>query len=101
MATAWKALENSSPAIDAYDETLSESLRRTGCDAAGAPYVVRGLLRNLDRRFVSNSPQPSAIAAVFLDETRCEGASGLSEEDKVKLREIRDRRPPALPAAAQ
>jgi uncharacterized protein YjbI with pentapeptide repeats len=97
MATAWVDLARSSPAQGAYEQSLKESLRETGCTADGAPYVIRGLLRKINRRFNSDSQYPLALAAAFLDEAHCPGARGLSEEDQVKLREIRDRPPPALP----
>lgn len=94
MAEAWRGLAKSS-SFDAYQKSLAERLRETGCDAVGAPYAIRGLLRNFDRRFESGSTQPAALARAFLDEEHCPGARGLSEKDKAKLREIRDRRDPA------
>jgi hypothetical protein len=66
-------------------------LRVTGCDALGAPYVIRGLLRNLDQRFKGDSSKPAALAKDFLDEAKCPAARSLSEEDRVKLFEMRDR----------
>jgi uncharacterized protein YjbI with pentapeptide repeats len=92
MAKAWEQLARSSAAPEAY----AEALRQTGCDERASPYIIRGLLRNLDRRFGSDSPQPSAIAGAFLDDTHCRSASGLLEDDKAKLREIRDRPLPAM-----
>jgi uncharacterized protein YjbI with pentapeptide repeats len=94
MAKAWADLARSSPPPDIHEKTLAEWLQKTGCDANGAPYVIRGLLRNLYWRFGSGSSQSSTIAAAFLDETQCKGAGELTEDDKAKLREIRDRHPP-------
>ena len=48
-----------------------------------------GLIPRLYDRFWNHASQ-EAVAASFLDE-KCPGARGLSEEDKAKLREIRDR----------
>jgi hypothetical protein len=62
-----------------------------GSNADGAPYSMRGLLRNLGDRFSLESSQPNMIAAAFLDEAKCPGARGLSKEDKLKLRDMRDR----------
>ena len=94
MAKTWAELAPLSPAPEVY----AEALRRAGCDVDErvAPYVIRGLLRNLEERFDTHSPQPSAIAAVFLDDTQCKGALGLKEDEKEKLREIRDRHRPAM-----
>jgi hypothetical protein len=100
MAKAWADLAQSSPSLDVYEKSLAVSLRETGCDANGAPYVIRRLLGKLDTRFTSGSPQPAALATAFLDDAQCPGARGLSEEEKVMLREIRDGRPPAPPGPA-
>jgi hypothetical protein len=97
MAKAWADLARSSPTPDIHEKTLAEWLQKTGCDADGASYVIRGLLRNLDERFGSGSSRSSTIAAAFLDETQCKGARELAEDDKAKLREIRDRHPSATP----
>jgi hypothetical protein len=34
------------------------------------------------------------LAATFLDEEHCPGARGLTNDEKAKLKEIRDRAPP-------
>ena len=82
-----------------YDKSLAQSLRQIGCDAGGASYVIHGLLRNLIDRFGPGSAEPAAVAAAFLDDANCTGARDLLEEDKAKLREIRDGRPPAAAAS--
>jgi uncharacterized protein YjbI with pentapeptide repeats len=98
MTKPWALLERSSLSIEVYENRAVAWLRKIGCESDGAPHVIRGLLRQLPERFDrlrTPSPQPAVLAACFLDEANCPGARGLSDEDKAKLREIRDRRPPA------
>jgi uncharacterized protein YjbI with pentapeptide repeats len=76
-----------------YPEDLVRLLTTIGCDVGGAPYVISGLIRRLTTDYIqdpfSNSFVPKAeVARVFLDETNCSGARGLSEENKAKLRQI-------------
>jgi uncharacterized protein YjbI with pentapeptide repeats len=118
-AEAWTNLaEVSARSAGSYFNTLAEILKEIGCAADGAPYVINGLMRPLgaiglrgvvavnlvwlDRRFEGNPSQEAEIANSFLDETKCPGARGLSEENKAKLRDIRDLGRPAAagPAAA-
>jgi uncharacterized protein YjbI with pentapeptide repeats len=88
-AKAWADLARGSPALDIYEEALAKSLLETGCNTNAAPYVIRGLLRNLYyNRFQPGSPQPARLAAAFLDEEHCPGAHDLSEEEKIKLRAL-------------
>jgi uncharacterized protein YjbI with pentapeptide repeats len=87
----WADLARSSPSLDVYEASLVARLRETGCDASGAPYVIRELLLIRRSRFVPR-PQPPELAAAFLDEAQCPGARGLSEDEKLHLRDIRDRR---------
>jgi uncharacterized protein YjbI with pentapeptide repeats len=96
LVKAWADLEKSSPSADLYYQSLVEQLKEVGCGGDGGPQVIRGLMRNLDDRFgQSYLLQEAELAAAFLDETKCPGARGLSEENKAKLREIRARvRPP-------
>ncbi len=100
MAKIWTDQAGSPPAKDVHEKRLAEVWRETGCAAEGAPYVVRGVLVRLGgvgRPFDEQSPQPSALAAAFLDEEHCPGARGLTEVEKAKLKAIRDRsRPPAV-----
>jgi len=101
-AEVWDRLERSSPPHDVYEKNLVHSLRRTGCKPRGAPYAVRGLIRQLDDgRFWLLSPQTSALATIFLDEANCPGAVGLSQEDRIKLKELRDRFPGLKESAPQ
>ena len=107
-AKRWTDLANESARLaDSYFNTLAKTLKEIGCAADGAPYVVGALIRpisavrvQLDYRFGPNLSQEAEVAAAFLDEPKCPGARGLSEENKAKLQEIRDRSPPAPPAAA-
>jgi uncharacterized protein YjbI with pentapeptide repeats len=109
-AEAWAALANASArSAGSYFNTLAEKLKEIGCAADGAPYVIKNLMRPipgqvgavervfLDRRFEANPLKEAEVAAAFLDEEKCPGARGLSEDNKAKLREIRDR---GLPAPA-
>jgi hypothetical protein len=99
MAKAWVELESSSPSLEVYEKSLAEQWRATGCTADGAPYVLRGLLHQLEfsNRFDEQSLELPALAAAFLDEEHCPGALGLSEVDKAKLKAIRDHAPTSEP----
>jgi hypothetical protein len=103
-AKDWVDLAQASPSPEVYESGLAAKLRETGCDASGAPYVIRGLTRSLfaehNPRFAGDSPHRAELAAAFLDGARCAGARGLSEEDKVVLRAIRDPAPPDPARAA-
>ena len=57
--------------------------------------MIGALIPRLDYRFERNLPQEADVAAAFLDEPKCPGAFGLSDENKAKLRQIRDRSLPA------
>lgn len=114
---AWTNLANESMrSVGSYFDTLAEKLKEIGCAADGAPYVIAGLMRDagssvmreveveravlLDLRFENNLSKEAEVAAAFLDETKCPGAHRLSEDNKAKLRAIRDRvNPPPAPAA--
>jgi hypothetical protein len=92
MAKAWADLAQPSPSGEIYQMGLAACLRSIGCEASGAPYVIGGLaMHQLNIRFASGSPQLVEVATAFLDEPHCPGSRGLSEEVKIKLREIRDR----------
>ena len=101
-AKAWTDLaEDSARSAGSYFDILARTLRAIGCAAEGAPYVIGGLIPRLDWRFEGNRSQEAEVAAAFLDEAKCPGARGLSEENKGKLQEIWDRAPaPPRPAAA-
>jgi len=98
MAKFWEEKASSSPTKEVYEKRVTEVWHEMGCAAEGAPYVLRGLLYRLEglsSPFGYRSPQPSVLAAAFLDEARCSGARGLTEAEKAKLKEIRDRAAPA------
>jgi hypothetical protein len=124
IENVWAAQASSSPAPKVFEKSLAEQWRKTGCDANGAPYVLRALLDRLSLFFVfvpssgdildysdapviadfpagrfpsfaANSPEVPKLAAAFLDKD-CAGASGISEAEIAELKAIRDRaRPPA------
>jgi hypothetical protein len=113
-AETWRNLaRESARSADSYFNTLAGWLKEVGCSAAGAPYVISSLLRQgpendgtmqLEVGFQRGHPaQEAEVATAFLDETKCPGARGLSEENKVKLQQIRSRTlsaPPGPGAAA-
>jgi Pentapeptide repeats (8 copies) len=92
--------EKTARSAGSYFNTLAKSLKEIGCAADGAPYVIGGLIHQLEEppkllqphfRFGGDISLEAELAASFLDEARCPGARGLSEENRAKLREIRDR----------
>jgi hypothetical protein len=105
MAKVWENKARSSPTTQIYEKHLAGFWREIGCAAEGAPYVLRGLFAQLERSggrvfetpFRTQSPQKLVLAKAFLDEEHCPGARGLTEDEKAKLKEIRDRPPPPAP----
>jgi len=96
-AKAWTDLANESArSAGSYVNTLAKMFEKIGCAADGAPYVIGALTTRL-YRFGRNPSEQAEVAAAFLDEAKCPGAHGLSEENRAKLREIRDRGLPAPP----
>lgn len=93
----------SSHSAKSYPGRIGKALEQIGCAADGAPYVISGLIQQLDDRFQDSPTQEAAVATAFLDEAKCPGARGLSEGDKATLRKIRDRAsaPPGSGAAAR
>ena len=98
-AKAWMDLASARPP-GSYLRKLAKVLREIGCTADGAPYVIGALTPNLDQRLDDNLSQEVEVTGAFLDEAKCPGARGLSEENKAKLQAIRDRGLPASPGAA-
>jgi hypothetical protein len=98
MAEVWKARANSSPARQVYEKRLAEVWRETGCAADGAPYVIRGLVTLFEPRWSAPpiSAQLEKLATAFLDEENCPGARGLSYNEKIQLKKIRDLPPPPV-----
>jgi uncharacterized protein YjbI with pentapeptide repeats len=95
MGKLWADLDRSRPRSDEYQQARTERLRKLGCSATGAPYVIHGLLLGRHPLFASTQCWGADLAAAFLDEVNCPGAHGLSEEDKASLRAIRERTPPS------
>ena len=87
-ASQWAEIAMSSPSAEVYGDSLVDSLKTVTCRATDAPYVVEGLVRQLDGRFEDDLPRQALLAAVFLDEAKCAGARGLSEENKEYLQNI-------------
>ena len=93
MAEYWDKLQALSPAPAAYEEKLAQRWRQIGCSTDGAPYVLAGLIRNLESGYSPFSPgsvQVPRFAADFLKDD-CAGARGLSDDAKAKLKALRDR----------
>ena len=88
-AKGWRDLEKFSPSPEAYRKRVADGLKTIGCNANGAPYVMAGLIRQLDNRFFwGSSVLEATVAAAFLDEAHCPGARGLSEEKKARLQQM-------------
>jgi uncharacterized protein YjbI with pentapeptide repeats len=104
-ARLWADVAARTPALaGSYSDALARTLIEIGCAGDGAPYVIGALLRRigphpvrLEERFAGDSSKAAQVAGAFLDGEKCPGARRLSEENKTKLREIRDR---GLPASA-
>jgi uncharacterized protein YjbI with pentapeptide repeats len=97
---AWDNLARSPASLDLHERKLADQLREAGCDEKGAPFVIRGLIKDLGERFGSGSPHPAVLAIELLNEANCAGARELSEQDKVKLRDIVNSAPAAQPGSA-
>jgi hypothetical protein len=88
-ATEWaKRADTSAHLAAAYPEALAKSLIETGCAADGAPYVIGGLIRQLDFRFKKQPLQEIEVAKAFLSAATCPGARGLSDANKAALQKI-------------
>jgi uncharacterized protein YjbI with pentapeptide repeats len=98
-AKAWAELEPLSPSSEALSNGVAAHWLVAGCDPHGAPYVIREFVRKVRSRFARDSRQPVLLASSFLDNANCPATRSLSQEDKVKLRRIRDR-PPSAPTHA-
>jgi uncharacterized protein YjbI with pentapeptide repeats len=99
-ADAWRSLEQASrPSAETYPTRLAETLIKIGCGGAGAPYVIRGLIRRLGDSSDSGLRNRATVAKAFLDEAHCQGALALSAQDRARLQGIADHapRPPLIP----
>jgi hypothetical protein len=92
MAKVWAARERESPTPEAYEKSLAGQWYEVGCAAEGAPYVLHGLIAQLDDPLTSSIRDRSDAAKSLAKDIQahCAGAHGLSEEDNAKLKEIRD-----------
>jgi uncharacterized protein YjbI with pentapeptide repeats len=97
IAKDWAKHESESPSLDIYANTLAE----VDCAADGAPYVVRGLLWQLENLefgpLARGSPEMPKLAAAFLDTEHCPGARGLSQAEIAKLKALAAKAPPPAP----
>jgi uncharacterized protein YjbI with pentapeptide repeats len=98
VTKAWTDLAKvSAGSTGSYFNSLTKLFKEIGCAADGAPYVIGGLIRRrgnrvqLEDRFEGHPSEGAEVAAAFLDEAKCPGARGLSEENKAKLQEIHNR----------
>jgi uncharacterized protein YjbI with pentapeptide repeats len=73
-----------------YPKRLTGTLISIGCATDGAPFVIDGLTSRLYLYDELSPAQKAEVAGAFLDESRCPGSRGLSEEHKTELRRIRD-----------
>lgn len=87
IADHWERLADDPP----NDADFVSKRRAAGCDAANAPHVTRGLLRQIN----THKPQPREIdlAKALLDPATCPGAAKLTDDDKAQLTRIRDSKP--------
>ncbi len=83
--------------LEQYRTNLVSILRNIGCEEGEAPFVVKSLFRQTDFRFRNDPVRAGDLASKFLDEKECPGAHGLSDDDRTRLRKIRDSAPPRLP----
>jgi uncharacterized protein YjbI with pentapeptide repeats len=96
MVQAWRDLGNSSdPSLNAIEKNMVTHWQSVGCAADGAPYLVKsfvGRLYGVTQHFwfSPGSTGPILLACAFLDEEHCPGSHGISEDDKNKLRAVRD-----------
>ncbi len=109
MAKIWAARKRETPTPEVYEKSVVNLWRQLGCSAEGAPYVLHGLVVQLNGlatpygnsipRIPIQSDAAKARAAAFLDEAHCPGAHGLSEADKARLKKIAapDAPPPPKP----
>jgi hypothetical protein len=89
-AKDWRDLAAASQSTaEAYPGELAKRLITIGCAADGAPFVVGRLINQLDYRFRHSRAQMAVVADAFLDEAKCPGARGLSEDYKARLRRVR------------
>jgi hypothetical protein len=67
-----------------YEADIIGMWEKIGCDAAGAPFVIRSAIRRMPLLFASDASDQGKVAAAFMVET-CEGNRGLSDLEKGEL----------------
>jgi uncharacterized protein YjbI with pentapeptide repeats len=87
-ARAWTSLFINTKSRDEFDVIRSEELKRIGCVASGAPYIVRNLLKLSEVYFTGTPGDKLAAAFLYM---LCLGALGLTEQEILKLRSMADR----------
>jgi uncharacterized protein YjbI with pentapeptide repeats len=101
MAKIWAARESEAPAPETYEKSLAVIWRDVGCTAEAAPYVLHGLVAQLNMPdnslFRDHTDAEKALAAAFLDDAHCAGAHGLSDDDKATLKKIAAQASPPAP----
>jgi uncharacterized protein YjbI with pentapeptide repeats len=96
MAQEWRALASSPLTVDDVENQRGEEWRKTGCAAAGAPYVLAVISVNIQMAFRTEVRQRQ-IAAAFLDPA-CAGGRGMSDDTRRRLAAIVQ---PVAPDAAK
>lgn|GEM_PF-2694082 len=85
---AWRALANRAESPE-FDDGLASDLLELACEGVAAPHVARGITwrfvghRSADR----NRPYAAAVSRGLLA-SDCEGAAGLTDKERKKLRDI-------------
>jgi uncharacterized protein YjbI with pentapeptide repeats len=107
---AWTAIRQLAPAATEYQAALAKRWIAIGCLASAAPYVIAGMVVQLEGRatitltgvpFAKGSAQRQVLAQAFLDDDKCPGNRGLSEENRRKLISIRDAADSASPSGSK
>lgn len=100
----WDRLAKQPLSDGEYESILAEILQQIGCNPQWGSHVIREW-SEFDPRFSQQSPHPVRLTDIFLDETRCPGARGLTESEKDRLRKDRSAaaaaRGPAVPPSRQ
>jgi uncharacterized protein YjbI with pentapeptide repeats len=89
LAERWDELQRHSATDEEYEAEWAKQWRLIGCSAQGAPYVLAGIVRTMES-LSPDSVQVPQLAAEFL-KAECDGASGLPDIAKQKLKALRDR----------
>ncbi|MGE4049154.1 MAG: pentapeptide repeat-containing protein, partial [Acetobacteraceae bacterium] len=101
LATWWSSRNTLRAAWADHEAEMAKHWLAAACAPEGAPHVVSALVARLlagANPFSDDSPHPADLARDFLSDT-CEGAKGLSDDDKARLRRFAatDRAKPTPP----